>query len=110
MIGSVFLSFNKESITSYLNRAHSIVSLEEKEDCEDFTVLHLCSAHILKAVGQGFGKKTINNGLKEIATFCFALFLNITSFFEALDVFRHVCVCFSNHNIKVILWMNHKSI
>lgn len=62
LIGSVLLSFNKESIT-YLNRAHSRVSLEEKEDCEDFTVLHLCSAQILKAVARGFGKKTNDNGL-----------------------------------------------
>ena len=87
MIGSILLSFNKESIT-YLNRAHSIVSLEEKEDCKDLTVLHL-----------GFGK-TIDNGLR------------VYNFFLCLVAQQHLfeALCFSNHNIKVILWMNHKSI
>lgn len=37
-----------------------------------FTVLHLCSAHIIKAVSQGIGRKTSDKGLKDFATFVFA--------------------------------------
>ncbi len=53
LIGSVLLAFNKESVSSYINRAHLLVSQKvKKADAENFTVIHLCSSHIIKAVTQ----------------------------------------------------------
>lgn len=57
LINSVLLSFNKENISVYLTRAFEIVS-GQTEQSPNFTVLHLCSAYIVKAVSQAFGKKT----------------------------------------------------
>ncbi len=42
LIGSVLLAFNKESVSSYINRAHLLVSQKvKKADAENFTVIHL---------------------------------------------------------------------
>ncbi len=81
LIGSVLLAFNKESVSSYINRAHLLVSQKVKK------VIHLCSSHIIKAVTQGFSKRSSENALKEYATYCFGLLLNSTTLQEALDLF-----------------------
>lgn len=61
-----------------------------------FTVLHLCSSHIVKAVCQAFSKKTDNKALKEYATYCFALLLNSTHLEEATAVFEDMSVLFTS--------------
>ena len=93
LINSVLLSFNKENISMYLIRAFGIVS-GQSEQIPKFTVLHLCSAHIMKAVSQAFGRKTGDRGIQEYATFSFAYLLNYTSMQVAHEVFYHMCVLF----------------
>jgi len=64
LMQSVLLSFNRESTVSYLNRAFFICSkLKAWKDIRIFTVLHLCSAHVLKAVTQSLSRKTADKGL-----------------------------------------------
>lgn len=85
LIGSVLLAFKKESVSSIINRAHLIVSQKVKSaDAVNFTVLHLCSSHIIKAVTQAFSKETVKNyAVKEYATYSFGLLLNSTTLQEA---------------------------
>lgn len=90
LINSVLLSFNKENISVYLTRAFEMVS-GQTERIPSFTVLHLGSAHIMKAVSPAFGKKTGDRGTQEYATFSFAFLLNCTSMQVAIGVFYHVC-------------------
>ncbi|XP_060780100.1 uncharacterized protein LOC132888110 isoform X2 [Neoarius graeffei] len=108
LINSVLLACNHEDISGYLDRTFSIVIGTGKQT--PFIVLHLCSAHILKAVSQSFGRQTSDKGLKEYATYCFAFLLNCTTMQEALEVFYHMAVCFcaeqlteSVHNSKQYL-------
>ena len=93
LMNSVLISFNHEDVSAYLCRAFEIVSGQLKV-IPKFTVLHLCSAHILKAVSQAFGRTTSDRGIKEYATYSFAYLLNCTSLPEALEVFYHMCVLF----------------
>ncbi|KAF3832195.1 hypothetical protein F7725_025860 [Dissostichus mawsoni] len=86
---SVLLSFNKETIVSYLGRAFVICSkLKSWKEIRMFTVLQICSAHVLKAVAQSIGRKTADKGLKEFASFAFARLQNATSMTTALTIFR----------------------
>lgn len=94
---SVILSFNKENVSLYLDRAYRIVT-NTTDRCghKPFTVLHLCSVHIIKAVCQAFSKKTTNKAVKEYATYCFALLLNSTFLEEAIVVFEDMCLLFTS--------------
>ncbi|KAL0148728.1 hypothetical protein M9458_055906, partial [Cirrhinus mrigala] len=98
LIGSVRLAFNKETAGAYLERTHRIVSNSclQSVDLQNFTVLHLCSSHILKAVCQSFARKTNNKALKEYATYCFALLINSSSLEEATDVFFDMSILFTS--------------
>ncbi|KAG9260553.1 hypothetical protein AMEX_G256 [Astyanax mexicanus] len=92
LIQSALLAFNKEHILSYLDRAHTVCRGEKTwAEIRQFTVLHLCAAHILKAVTQAIGRQTEDKGLKEFATFVFARLQNATSLEVALDIFRSFC-------------------
>ncbi|XP_030590058.1 uncharacterized protein LOC115783395 [Archocentrus centrarchus] len=93
LINSVLISFNKEDISVYLARAFNIVH-GRTTGMTNFTVLHLCSAHIVKAVTQAFGRKTSDRGIQEYATFCFAYLLNCQSMQLAIEVFYNMCVLF----------------
>lgn len=104
LLQSVLLSFNKESIVSYLDRAFAICSKQKTwNDIRKFTVLHLCSAHMLKAVAQSIRRKTDDKGLKEFATFAFARLQNSTSMTTALQIFRSLCaVLIGKHNTSTV--------
>lgn len=69
----------------------------------NFTVLHLCSAHVLKAVTHGFSKQTGDHAVKEYATYCFGLILNSTTLQEALNLFQDMSILFmsANHSDEV---------
>lgn len=72
MLG-VLQAFNKEKITSYLERAFDICTgKRSQDDIKPFTVLHICSAHILKAVRQAISKQSDDQGLRDFVTFAFA--------------------------------------
>lgn len=64
----------------------------------NFTVLHLCSSHIIKAVTQSFSKQTGDNAVKEYATYCFGLLLNSTTLQEALNLFQDMSMLFMSMN------------
>ena len=69
-----------------------------------FTVLHICSAHVLKAVAQSIGRKTADKGLKDFATFAFARLQNSTSMTTALQIFRLLCtVLTGKHKTNKVL-------
>ncbi len=70
----------------------------KKADAEHFTVIHLCSSHIIKAVTQGFSKRSSEYALKEYATYCFGLLLNSTTLQEALDIFQDMAMLFMSAN------------
>ncbi|KAK0134959.1 hypothetical protein N1851_029228 [Merluccius polli] len=53
--------------------------------------MHLCAAHVLKAVSQLVAKKTNDRGLKEFVVFAFARLQNSTSLVTALKLFRSLC-------------------
>ena len=51
LIQAVILAFNKKSIDAYLKRTFHIIQRQQKwVNIKHFTVLYLCSAHIIKAV------------------------------------------------------------
>lgn len=90
---SVFLAFNKENVLSYLDRAYAICQGQHLlEEPKGFTVLHICSASVLKAVHQAMLRQTDDKGLVEFATFCFARLQNASTMPEATQVFRLLCV------------------
>lgn len=69
-----------------------------------FTVLHICSAHVLKAVTQSISRKTVDKGLKDFATFGFARLQNTTSMTAALKIFRSLCtVLIGKYNNDTVL-------
>ena len=99
--GNITRSLTKDVLKMISSEVHKSTRLHNEiqktnSDLHKFSVLHLCSAHIVKAVSQGFGKRTQDKGLKEYATYCFALLLNSTSMGEALPVFQHMCVLFAS--------------
>ncbi|KAF3833225.1 hypothetical protein F7725_026890 [Dissostichus mawsoni] len=96
---------SKESIVSYLDRAFAICSkLKSWKEIRMLTVLHICSAHVLKAVAQSIGRKTADKGLKEFATFAFARLQNATSMTTALKIFHSLCtVLIGKHNSNTVL-------
>jgi len=105
LLQSVLLSFNKESIVSYLDRAFA-TCLKQKtwKEIQMYSVLHICSAHVLKAVTQSIGRKTADKGLKECATFGFARLQNTTSMTTALKIFRSLCaVLMGKHNNNTVM-------
>ncbi len=95
LIQSVLLSFNKQDIHVYLMESYKLV--KGNDTMTDFsrqTVLHLCSAHIIKAVQGAIGRRTTDKGLKEFATHCVAQLINTTSLKRAVDIFKCMCHVF----------------
>ncbi|XP_048020975.1 uncharacterized protein LOC125251962 [Megalobrama amblycephala] len=95
LIQSVLLSFNKQDINTYLMESYNVVKGNNTmTEFRRLTVLHLCSAHIIKAVQGAIGRKTTDKGLKEFATHCVAQLMNTTSLQRALDIFKCMCYVF----------------
>ncbi|KAG1959341.1 hypothetical protein F2P79_007101 [Pimephales promelas] len=92
LIQSVMLAFNKEHISSYLNRAYEFCTGKKSwDEMKSYTVLHICSAHILKAVRQAISRETDDKGLRDFATYAFARLQNASSMTESRTVFRAFC-------------------
>ncbi|KAL0199292.1 hypothetical protein M9458_007832, partial [Cirrhinus mrigala] len=95
MMQAVLLAFNKESMPAYLERTFAICQRQKTwADIKPTTVLHLCSAHIIKAVASAFQKKTADKGLKNFATYVFARLQNTVSINDALAIFKPFCTVF----------------
>ncbi len=67
------------------------------------TVLHICSAHILKAVRQAICRQTDDKGLRDFATFAFARLQNASNMTESTIVFRALCALLTTpQNTKLV--------
>ncbi|KAK0134976.1 120 protein in NOF-FB transposable element [Merluccius polli] len=93
LMPAVLLSFNKENIFSYLRRCFAISQGRRKlKTIKKYTVLHLCSAHVLKAITGIISKHVTDKGHREFLTFVFARLQNTQSVDEAIEVFRALCI------------------
>lgn len=91
LMQGVLLAFNKQDILGYLEMLWKIVQGSfTKKELKGITDLHLCSAHVLKAVSVFFSRNTKDKGLKELANHCVAHLINSTSLNPALQCFGHV--------------------
>ncbi|CAM4608903.1 unnamed protein product [Leuciscus chuanchicus] len=89
---SVMLAFNKEHLSSYLDRAYELCTGEKSwDDMKSYTVLHICSAHILKAVRQAVSRQTEDKGLRDFATYAFARLQDANNMTESRVVFCAFC-------------------
>lgn len=75
-----------------LQRAQRTVSNTANSGDRPFTVMLLCSSHIIQTVCQAFSRKTDSKALKEYATYCCTLLLNSTHLEEATAVWEDMCV------------------
>jgi len=72
LMQSVMLAFNKEKISSYLDRAYDFCTGKTSwDEIKSFTVLHICSAHILKAIKQAISRQINDKGLRDFAILFF---------------------------------------
>jgi len=95
LIQSVLSSFNKQDIHTYVKDSYNLVTGNDTmADFRKLTVLHLCSAHLIKAVHGAIGRRTKDKGLKEFATHCVAQLINTTSLKTAIDIFECMCHVF----------------
>lgn len=90
LIQGVLLSFNKHDISTYLAESYNLIKGNSTITAfQKITNIHLCSAHIIKAVHGAIGQKMSDKGLKEFATQCVAKLINSTSLKRGLDIFKN---------------------
>ena len=70
LIHSTLTVYNQESIGKYLERVYDIVVY--KKGISSCTFIHICAAHMIKAVRNSICKVTKDKNLVEIVTRCFA--------------------------------------
>lgn len=93
LIQAVLLAFNKESILSYLDRCFDVCQgKDDGIDNKNFTVIHLCSAHVLKAVAQAICRHVTDKGHREFVIFVFARLQNSQTLDEAIRIFQALCI------------------
>jgi len=91
LMQGVLLAFNKQDILGYLEMlCKAIQGSFTKKELRAITVLHLCSAHILKAVSVSFSRKTSDKGLREFANHCVAHLVNSSNLDSAVNFFAHM--------------------
>ncbi|XP_051722783.1 uncharacterized protein LOC127497967 [Ctenopharyngodon idella] len=101
LMQGVILAFNKESMPAYLNRVYAICQKQKTwADIKSATVLHLCAAHVIKAVSSAFGRKTDDKGLQNMATYVFARMQNTVNLDDALAIFRPFCIVFLARHVS----------
>ncbi len=95
LIQSVLVSFNKENVDTFLDRAHKICHFQlQRKDVKRFTVVHICAAHMVKTFSNAARKHTTDKGLHNFAVFCFALFKNSITLHQAKAIFLQMCFVF----------------
>ncbi|XP_073715784.1 uncharacterized protein [Misgurnus anguillicaudatus] len=93
LMQAVVLAFNRMSMDSYLEWTNAVCRKSKTSaEIKAVTILHLCSAHIIKAVIVSIGRKTNDKGLKEFSTFVFARLQNTLHVESAIEIFEHFCV------------------
>ncbi|CAL8369391.1 unnamed protein product [Gadus morhua 'NCC'] len=71
---------------------------------QKYTVLHLCSAHVLKAISGIIGKHVTDKGPREFLTFVYVRLQNTQSLDEAIQVFRALwIILFAKSNSPVVI-------
>ena len=105
LMQAALLSFNKENICTYLRRCFAISQgKRQMKAIQKYTVLHLCSAHVLKAISGIIAKHVTDRGHREFWTFVFARLQNTQSLNEAIQVFRALCIIlFAKRNLPVVI-------
>ncbi|KAL0199342.1 hypothetical protein M9458_007882, partial [Cirrhinus mrigala] len=105
LMQAVVLAFNRHSIDAYLEWTYAVyMKTKTWAEIKGITVLHLCSAHIIKAVSGSMGKKTDDKGLKEFSTFVFARLQNTVNVDAASEIFKHFCVVLlARHETATVL-------
>ncbi|KAK9978614.1 hypothetical protein ABG768_020358 [Culter alburnus] len=91
LIQAVLLAFNRESVLTYLDRCFDICQGKDNVT-QNFTIIHLCSAHVLKAVAQAVCKHVTDKGHREFVIFVFARLQNSQTLDEAVEIFRALCI------------------
>ncbi len=95
LIQSVLVSFNKENVDTFLDRAHKICHFQlQWKDVKRFTVVHICAAHMVKTFSNAARKHTTDKGLHNFAVFCFALLQNSITLQQAEAIFLQMCFVF----------------
>ena len=92
LMQATLLAFNRESVDAYLARTYTIINRQKRwDEIKPTTILHLCSAHIIKAVSNTVSRKTDDPGLREFVTFVFARIQNTVSLQSGQEIFKHLC-------------------
>ncbi|KAF3843863.1 hypothetical protein F7725_002712 [Dissostichus mawsoni] len=92
LMQATLLAFNRESVDAYLARTFAIINRQKRwDEIKPTTTLHLCSAHIIKAVSNAVSRNTDDPGLREFVTFVFARIQNTVSLQSGQDIFKHLC-------------------
>ncbi len=111
LIQAVLLAFNKESILSYLDRCFDVCQgKDDGIDSKNFTVMHLCSAHVLKAVAQGICRHVTDKGHREFVIFVFAKLQNSQTLDEAIRIFQALCIVLNTRTTTVTVKENVKAL
>lgn len=92
--------FNKENINNYLNRAYQLVAGVWVPT--DFTIVHICAAHAVKAVGQAPNCLCEHKGMVEFSMFCLGSLLKNPAFDDAKS-FPTTCMSHLNQTRKHLL-------
>ena len=98
MIQSALKTFNLMNIKQYLLVCMGIINKEKNQEfVAEFTVVHMCAAHLIKAFSRHLKKvPNLKPGKKvwKLAMQCFALLQNCTYLSEAITVFELICSVF----------------
>lgn len=94
------LAFNKQHISSYLDRAYKFcMGKNSWNEMKSYTILHNCFAHILKAVRQAISRQTDDKGLRDFATYAFPRFQNASNITKSIIVFHTLCALLTTPQI-----------
>ena len=91
LLKSAVFAFNGLEIKEYLECTYSIATGEtSKSDLQGFTVIHLCSNHIIKAISKNIKGITANNEIYNLIMYVFTGLQDCTSLVEAGDIFQNL--------------------
>ena len=94
-VNAITETFNKVDIKTYIQRSFDLImNLKDVSSFSHFTVIHLCSSHIIKAISNNLSKVTNSKKIKEKFLFCFARLQNCSDLSSAKDFFYHLVIIF----------------
>ncbi|XP_060594646.1 titin homolog [Ruditapes philippinarum] len=96
LIHSVLLSVNIMDIHTYLRACYEVVRGKREKT---FTVVYLCSTHMLKAVRDNMRDRVRDKALRHIALRVFAMMQNVTSIHQSRALWKIWCVVFGSREM-----------